>query len=46
MELSLLRRTRRQIPWDADEEKLAAWREAKTGFPFIDAIMTQLREEG
>lgn len=38
--------TRRQIPWKYDEQKLKAWTEAKTGFPFIDAIMTQLREEG
>jgi len=36
----------RQVPWDQDEEKLAAWTEARTGFPFIDAIMTQLRTEG
>lgn len=36
----------RQIPWSDDEEKLAAWSEARTGFPFIDAIMTQLRKEG
>ncbi|CAM9160349.1 unnamed protein product [Ascophyllum nodosum] len=36
----------RQIPWDKNEEKLAAWREARTGFPFIDAIMTQLKDEG
>lgn len=38
--------SRRQIPWDKNEEKLAAWREARTGFPFIDAIMTQLKDEG
>lgn len=37
---------RRQIPWDKDENKLAAWAEARTGFPWIDAAMTQLREEG
>lgn len=36
----------RQIPWDSDPTKLAAWRDAKTGFPFVDAIMTQLRTEG
>ncbi|CAM9139565.1 unnamed protein product, partial [Hapterophycus canaliculatus] len=36
----------RQIPWDKDEDKLAAWKEARTGFPWIDAAMTQLREEG
>merc|ERR1712013_154839 len=36
----------RQIPWDANPEKLAAWEEARTGFPWIDAIMTQLKTEG
>lgn len=36
----------RQIPWDDDPELLAAWRDARTGYPFIDAIMTQLRETG
>ncbi|KAL3929095.1 MAG: hypothetical protein SGPRY_002102, partial [Prymnesium sp.] len=36
----------RQIPWDNDEELLSAWREARTGYPWIDAAMTQLRREG
>eukprot|EP00903_Cladosiphon_okamuranus_P021749 g19997.t1 len=36
----------RQIPWDKDENKLSAWKEARTGFPWIDAAMTQLKEEG
>jgi cryptochrome len=39
----------RQIPWDdspAAEERLRAWAEARTGFPFIDALMKQLRTEG
>jgi len=36
----------RQIPWDDDPEVLAAWRDARTGYPFIDAIMTQLKETG
>ncbi len=36
----------RQIPWDKDENKLLAWKEARTGFPWIDAAMTQLKEEG
>ncbi|KAM9817445.1 cryptochrome-1 [Neosynchiropus ocellatus] len=35
-----------QVDWDSKPEFLAAWREARTGFPFIDAIMTQLRQEG
>ena len=36
----------KQIPWEKDDEKLSAWKEGRTGFPFIDAIMTQLRVEG
>ncbi|GLC76277.1 hypothetical protein PLESTF_001761600 [Pleodorina starrii] len=36
----------KQIDWDTNEEHLAAWREARTGFPWIDAIMTQLRQWG
>ena len=35
-----------QIPWDKNAEALAKWANGKTGFPWIDAIMTQLREEG
>ncbi|XP_051973159.1 cryptochrome circadian regulator 5 isoform X2 [Xyrauchen texanus] len=35
-----------QVDWDNNPEHLAAWREARTGFPFIDAIMTQLQQEG
>jgi len=36
----------RQIPWGDDSDLLAAWEAGRTGYPFIDAIMTQLREEG
>lgn len=36
----------RQIPWVNDEARLKAWKEGRTGYPFIDAIMTQLRKEG
>ena len=36
----------RQVPWDEDNEKLKAWKEGRTGYPYIDAIMTQLRKEG
>jgi cryptochrome len=36
----------RQIGWDADERLLAAWEAGRTGFPFIDAAMTQLRVQG
>ncbi|XP_047437674.1 cryptochrome circadian regulator 5 [Mugil cephalus] len=35
-----------QVDWDTNPQYLAAWKEARTGFPFIDAIMTQLRQEG
>ncbi|KAK7791849.1 hypothetical protein R5R35_011052 [Gryllus longicercus] len=35
-----------QVPWDTNEQYLEAWTLAKTGYPFIDAIMTQLRQEG
>ncbi|KAK3548781.1 hypothetical protein QTP70_020669 [Hemibagrus guttatus] len=35
-----------QIPWDRNPESLAKWAEGRTGFPWIDAIMTQLRQEG
>nr|BAX56240.1 cryptochrome 2 transcript variant b [Gryllus bimaculatus] len=35
-----------QIPWDRNPEALAKWATGQTGFPWIDAIMTQLREEG
>ncbi|KAI5594076.1 hypothetical protein BDE02_03G052700 [Populus trichocarpa] len=36
----------KQIPWNDDDELLAAWREARTGYPWIDAIMVQLRKWG
>ncbi|GAX79468.1 hypothetical protein CEUSTIGMA_g6909.t1 [Chlamydomonas eustigma] len=36
----------RQIDWQDNEEHFNAWREGRTGFPWIDAIMTQLREWG
>ncbi|XP_077295191.1 cryptochrome-1-like [Arctopsyche grandis] len=35
-----------QIPWDKNNEALAKWANAQTGYPWIDAIMIQLREEG
>ncbi|XP_039447538.1 cryptochrome-1-like [Culex pipiens pallens] len=35
-----------QIPWDRNAEALAKWASGQTGFPWIDAIMTQLRDEG
>lgn len=35
-----------QIPWDKNPAQLKRWTEGTTGFPWIDAIMTQLRLEG
>lgn len=35
-----------QIPWDKNPEALAKWATGQTGYPWIDAIMSQLREEG
>ncbi|CAG2200815.1 CRY [Mytilus edulis] len=35
-----------QVDWDDNKEYLNAWREGKTGYPFIDAIMIQLKTEG
>ena len=39
----------RQVPWDETEDgkrKLRAWESAQTGYPWIDAAMTQLRKQG
>lgn len=36
----------RQIPWDDDPVLLSAWKNAQTGYPYIDAIMTQLKHTG
>lgn len=35
-----------QIPWKTNPQYLEAWTHGQTGFPFIDAIMRQLRKEG
>lgn len=35
-----------QIPWNKDPTSLMKWAEGKTGFPWIDSIQTQLRQEG
>ncbi|XP_046403167.1 cryptochrome-2 [Ischnura elegans] len=35
-----------QVPWNNNPEHLEAWTMGRTGYPFIDAIMTQLRLEG
>jgi len=36
----------RQIDWEDNDAHLAAWSKGRTGFPWIDAIMIQLREWG
>lgn len=36
----------RQIPWEKNDRLLNAWSNGLTGYPFIDAIMRKLRQEG
>ena len=36
----------RQIQWDSNEIFLNAWKNGETGYPFIDAIMLQLKHDG
>jgi deoxyribodipyrimidine photolyase len=36
----------RQIDWDDNPAYVKAWKEGQTGYPWIDAAMTQLRREG
>lgn len=35
-----------QIPWKTKPDYLDAWKNGMTGYPFIDAIMRQLKQEG
>ncbi|OFW52377.1 MAG: hypothetical protein A2V75_06745 [Actinobacteria bacterium RBG_16_70_17] len=35
-----------RVAWQDDPEGLAAWAEGRTGYPFVDAAMRQLRAEG
>lgn len=35
-----------QVIWYKNDEALDRWKEGKTGFPLIDAIMRQMRGEG
>ncbi|XP_063393633.1 cryptochrome-1-like [Cydia fagiglandana] len=35
-----------QIPWEKNQDALAKWANGQTGYPWIDAIMIQLRDEG
>lgn len=34
------------IPWSPNDQLLQAWKEGRTGFPFIDAAMRQLAQTG
>ena len=34
------------IPWSKDESFLQDWKDGKTGYPFIDAGMRQIVQEG
>merc|ERR1712032_1274894 len=36
----------REVPWSSDPQMLALWKEGRTGYPWIDACMAQLRTEG
>ena len=36
----------RSVPWSNDPKLLAAWKRGRTGYPWIDACMAQLRTEG
>ncbi len=40
------RRETDQLRWRTDADDLAAWQEARTGYPLVDAAMVQLRETG
>ncbi len=35
-----------QLPWDENKAFLEAWREGRTGYPWIDAVIRQCRKEG
>lgn len=35
-----------QLPWDKAPDYLEAWRNGKTGYPWIDAAIRQVRQEG
>lgn len=36
----------KNIPWGNDPNLLKAWEEGRTGYPFIDALMRQLKQTG
>jgi deoxyribodipyrimidine photo-lyase len=39
-------RYRGTLDWSNDEDALEAWKDGRTGFPFVDAGMRQLKREG
>jgi deoxyribodipyrimidine photo-lyase len=39
-------RYRGTLDWNDDEDALEAWKDGRTGFPFVDAGMRQLKREG
>ena len=36
----------KRMPWSQDKAKFDAWAEGRTGVPFVDANMRELRETG
>jgi cryptochrome len=36
----------REVPWSSDPKLLLAWKGGRTGYPWIDACMAQLRTQG
>jgi cryptochrome len=36
----------RPVPWDYDEDMIQKWKKGETGYPWIDACMKQLAQEG
>ena len=35
-----------QLPWDNNDRYFIAWRNGQTGYPWIDAVIRQIRQEG
>lgn len=35
-----------QVKWEYDDDLLEAWKQGRTGFPFIDAAMRQVQTTG
>ena len=36
----------KQLPWSQDKVKFKAWADGRTGVPFVDANMRELKETG